>query len=63
MAAIYHNIFIESQWDWDISQPVFTCSKLTIEAQEQGVHMFKYDANGVVLVSSLLTLNIFHILF
>ena len=34
------------------TQPTFTCSKLTIETLEQGV---KY-----VLVSILLTLNIFH---
>ena len=39
------------------SQPAFTCSKLTVETLEQGV---KYD---VVLVSLLLTLNIFHTLF
>ena len=38
------------------TQPVFTCSKLTIETLGQG-------AIGVVLVSLLLTLNIFHILF
>ena len=40
-----------------VSQPAFTCSKLTIETLEQGV------ATGVVLVSLLLTLNIFHTLF
>ena len=39
-----------------LSQPAITCSKLTIETLEQGV---KYT-NGVVLVSLLLTLNIFH---
>ena len=38
----------------DISQPAITCSKLTIQTLEQGV---KY-----VLVSLLLTLNIFHTL-
>ena len=37
------------------SQPAFTCSKLTIETLEY--------ANGVVLVSLLLTLNILHTLF
>ena len=37
------------------SQPAFTCSKLTTETLEQGV--------GVVLISLLLTLNIFHTLF
>ena len=37
------------------SQPAITCSKLTIETLEQGV---KY-----VLVSLVLTLNIFHTLF
>ena len=39
------------------SQSAVTCSKLTIETLEQGV---KY-AIGVVLVSLLLTLNIFHL--
>ena len=43
-----------------ITQPVLlTCSKLTIETLEQGV---KY-VQCVVLVSLLLTLNIFHTLF
>ena len=37
-----------------ITQLAFTCSKLTIETLEQGV--------GVVLVSLLLTLNIFRTL-
>ena len=37
-------------------QPAITCSKLTIETLEQGV-------NGFVLISLLLTLNIFHTLF
>ena len=41
-----------------LSQVAFTCSKLTKESVEQGV---KY-ANGVALVSLLLTLNIFHTL-
>ena len=36
------------------TQPAITCSKLTIETLEQG---------SVVLVSLLLTLNIFHTLF
>ena len=42
-------------------QPAIICLKLTIEILEQGV---KYvDANGVVLVSLLLTLNVFYTLF
>ena len=40
-----------------LTQPAFTCSKLKIETLEQGG---KY---GLVLVSLLLTLNIFHTLF
>ena len=40
-----------------VFQPASTCSKLTIETLEHGV---KY---GVVLVSLLLTLNIFHTFF
>ena len=42
------------------SQPAITCSKLTIETLEQDV---KCVTIGVVLVSLLLTLNIFHTLF
>ena len=49
------------------SQPAFTCSNLTIETLEQGVQYaqsqqwrHQIDANGVILVSSLLTLNIYH---
>ena len=37
-------------------QLAFACSKLTVETLEQG-------AIGIVLVSLLLTLNIFHALF
>ena len=43
------------------TQSAFTCSKLSIETLQQDVHMFivnNKDANGFVLVSSLLTLNI-----
>ena len=47
-----------------------SCSKLTIETLEQGVKYIKSsqyrhqnDGNGVILVSLLLTLNIFHTLF
>ena len=46
------------------TQPAFTCSKLTIETLEQGVkyiqskqQRYQNDANDVVLVSLLLTLN------
>ena len=52
-----------------LSQLEFTCSKLTKEALEQGVNMFKVNNKdtrtipGVVLVSLLLTLNIFRTLF
>ena len=42
-----------------VTQPANTCSKLTIEIQEQGI---KY-LHGVALVSLLLTLKIFHTLF
>ena len=52
------------------TQPVFTCSKLAVEKLEQGVKyvqnwQWKHqnnDAIGVVLMSLLLTLNIFHTL-
>ena len=48
----------------DLSQLAFTCSKLAIETVEQGVKdMFKINIRttpGVVLVSLMLTLNIFH---
>ena len=52
------------------SQPAFTCSKLTIETLEQGVKYVHNKVNNkdtrttlsVVLVSLLLTLNIFHTL-
>ena len=48
------------------SQPAFTCSKLTIQTLEQGVKYVKVnnkDTSGIVLVSLLLTLNIFHSMF
>ena len=44
------------------SQLVIRCSKLTKETLEQVVKYDNKDTSGVVLVS-LLTLNIFHILF
>ena len=45
-----------------ITQITFTCSKSTIESLEKGVKYIQSDfASGVVLVSLLLTLNIFHI--
>ena len=40
------------------TQPAISCSKVTIETIEQGGK----DTIGVVLVSLLLTLNIFHTL-
>ena len=44
------------------SQPAVACSKFTRETLEQGVKYVKLTmANDVVLVSLLLTLNIFHI--
>ena len=50
-----------------IIQSAITCSKWTIETLEQGVKYVQSqqwrhqnDATGVVLVSLLLTLNIFH---
>ena len=39
-----------------LTQPAFTCSKLTIETLEQGGNMFKVK-------SSKLTLSIFHTFF
>ena len=48
-------------------KPAITCSMLTIEMLEEGVKYIQgvthIDANGVFLVSLLLTLNKFHILF
>ena len=51
-------------------QPAFTCPKLKIETLEQGVMFvrvfivdFEHISHRVVLVSLLLTLNIFHTLF
>ena len=52
-----------------LSQPAFTCSMLGIETLEQGVKCSKLTTKtpehviGDVLVSLLLTLNIFHTLF
>ena len=54
------------------AQLAFTCSKLTRETLEQGVNMLTIKtlerrqwrhSGGVVLVSLLLTLNIYHTLF
>ena len=52
------------------SQPVLTCSKLTIETLEKGVKNVQNvtikapeRTPGVVLVPLLFTLNIFHTLF
>ena len=52
----------ENGWQYYVyPQSAFKCSKVTIETLEQGV---KYDvAIDVVLVSLLLTLNIFHTFF
>ena len=44
------------------TQPAIKCLKLTIETLEQGVKYVQGDAIGVVLVSLLLTLSIFHTL-
>ena len=46
-------------------QPAFTCSKLTIETLANGVVLVSLllTLNGVVLVSLLLILNTFHTLF
>ena len=46
-----------------LTQSAFTLSKLTIGALEQGVKYVQSKKIGVVLVSLLLTLNIFHTLF
>ena len=42
------------------SQQTNTCSMLTIEALEKDVKYVQVKVNDVVLVSLLLTLNIFH---
>ena len=42
---------------------ISTCSKLTTKTLEQGVKYVIIYAMGVVLMSLLLTLNIFHTLF
>ena len=52
----HHSTYGREVWTF---RPAITCSKLTIETLEQGV---KY-AIRVVMVSFLLTLNIFHTLF
>ena len=44
-----------------ITQQTITCSKSTIETLEKSCNVFK--VNDVVLVSLMLTLNIFHTLF
>ena len=44
-------------------QPAFTYSKFTIETLEQDVKYVQRYANGVVLISFLFTLDIFHTLF
>ena len=52
------SFIVHTKWCGGIanSQSAFTCSKLTTETLEQGT-------DGVVLVSLLLILNIFHTLF
>ena len=69
---IFQRIFEILYWN-NVSattQPAFTCSKLTIETPEQGLkYVQNYqkghqnDAIGIVLVSLLLTFNIFQTLF
>ena len=56
------NLFLKI-WEVETAQPAIRCSKLTIETVEQDVKYVVKYANEVVLVSLLLTLNIFHILF
>ena len=46
-----------------LTQPTITCSKLTIGTVEQGVKYVRRDVNGAVLVSLLLSFNMFHTLF
>ena len=50
---------------WQTTQPEITCSMLTIEMLEQDVKNVQsnYKVIDVVLVSLLLTLNIFNTLF
>ena len=51
------------QW-YKLTQPAFTCSKLTTVTLEQDVKYVQslHTANGVSLVSVLLTLNMFQTL-
>ena len=67
LEKFHHKYLAESpNASLQVSQQAFTCTKLTIEKLEQGVKYIERDVkytNGVVLVSLLLTLNIFHILF
>ena len=55
--------YMQSNWITDICHyPGFTCSNSTIETPKQWEKSIQ-DLNDVVLVSSLLTLNRFHIMF
>ena len=46
------------KYDIVLTQPVFTCSKLTVETLEQGVFMVNFEQiSHIVLVFLLLTLN------
>ena len=65
-----HYQYSAGYFDQNPTHPAITCSKLTIETLEQDVKLFKVnnkrhqnEAIGVILVSLLLTLNIFHTLF
>ena len=50
----------KNQFFWISSQLAFICSKLTIETVEQGVkYVLQNDAIGFVLVSLLITFNIY----
>ena len=52
------NQSIEAFYSW--SQPAITCSRLTIKTLEQGVKYVQSLDTRTVLVSLLLSLNLFH---
>ena len=65
--GVFFFMSISSDYSLQVStQPAITCSNLTMQTLEQGVkyvQRYQNDANGAILVSLLLTLNIFHTFF
>ena len=67
---VLETVMPETVAPFPISQPVITCSKLTIKTLEKGVEYVQSqqqkhqnNTNGIVLVFSLLTLKAFQTLF